>query len=282
MKDFTSAAGDAPEQKILERNQPFVFLLGQLLSLQRFDLGEFGVGHSGHFGEAYLREYYKRSKTIAFASVGFGYTEDTVMTMTKEGFPVGPNIALHFNLDNPLQQETYLPIINSVKNYFENLGIQCFAAKGGHFPDQLDYYGLVFNVSDPDFLEKVKLLYIQACLPEEAEKLRKPRNMFDGRMRDAYAHSIMQQLRTYGEEIGAVNPRELGDDQQLPVSDNSLYRDATDHARARFGLIKEGIDAMLPVLSVEERTTVIMTFAQHLARKVAQQTAQREEIVFVA
>ncbi len=298
-------ASCAFENAILETHQPYVSIISSL-TFGRFGFVNCGVSQGGQFSHSYLTEwnlhkktskefhagdgdaFTKRNREPYIFSPGWGYDIKTLQAMKEAGFSTDPNIA--FRLDNyPLWDKdtshskalTQHPL-NPIKEHFESLGISCFLAQGGAFPDKLNDSAVVFDVSDPYFLQKIKPDFLSYFVEYQAKQLSNPSHIDTQEEKTKYCYGIMKKLREYGEEIGATYEHRAiitGTGLSHRHDKHNLAKTSDrveNQAKHQMEWVTDTFNAMLPVLSSSERGDIILHLVSKLTNDGFEYSSQRQ------
>ena len=135
------------------------------------------IGACGQFSQEILGEYKEfqdrknpKNGMLAnsFSSSGFGYSDETVQAMNREGFPTGQAMAVFFDggYDFPSPslhgtKDVAHHIGQGVAEFFNEQGIRVFWASGGPFPGDTLGAAIILDVTDPDFLTKLKPAFLK-------------------------------------------------------------------------------------------------------------------------
>jgi hypothetical protein len=283
--------------------QSLVSLMGSLI-LGRFEnMPEFtSVSVSGAFDNDYTKQYLKHEfadeawkngdQTIhermgissGIISPGFGYCKETLKAMGERGFYTSP--AITFVMENygkvwdkgyPNTKEIMRHPLNAVREHFEGLGVSCFFARGGAWPEDTKDCAIVFDVSDPEFLTKIKPDFLSYFTDKKSAQLSRPNHMNTQELMNGYYIAVVTEHKEYGQKIGAIYKTkndEVNSDSLLIFTDREIHERAQSQAKYQMGFVTEAFDAMLPVLSPEERGTLIMELARKLSSITLEKNAE--------
>jgi hypothetical protein len=166
----------SPEQ---QRAQNIQGLIASLV-FGRFVGDGCGVSRGVQFSEEYLEAYndYKSGKSEArdIGSPGFGFYADEQKRLEDAGFLEGIKIAAtvcnasYYKEGEKLPQETVDEYGAKMVSHFSELGIRCMAIQGGDSPDKVDGVAVIFDINDPEFLQKIKPDFIEIFAQKESKQ----------------------------------------------------------------------------------------------------------------
>jgi len=224
---------------------------------------------SGCFTEAYLQAYADfesgQSGKTGVGSPGFGYSDETVKAMLKEGFYWGPSVALYYKNFGPVWntpdgdgQEVSQHIGQRQKDIFESYGLKCFWAVGGSFPNEMTDTAIVLDISDPEFLQKLKPLFLKVFAQQKVSSIvagMTHPNVGAGN-EECYVHEMLKAMRRVLNEGGCSDGREL-QEQGIHFSDEQVVR-AQGQVEYQMKFVEPPLRVMREVMSNEEKEALIL------------------------
>jgi len=261
----------SPEQQRLQKLQ------GLIASLV---FGRFGgdgcfVSRAAPFTQEYLEKYnkYKQASDAwkagdedafekagvqrGFTHAGFGYPQSTEDELASLGFASGQKIGFTIIGSNgyserDLSKEEVTKYGSRTVEHFSTLGVRCKAVIGGGLPDQMNGVAVIFDVNDPQFLEKIKPDFLGHFPIREGKQLSRSNHDYHGDEQQDYIHEVIRLLGKYTDKNGF----ELN--IELPEYEGSIAENVTSMAKHKMDFFKEGMDVMLPVLTAEEKKVVMI------------------------
>lgn len=124
--------------------------------------GHRSIGACGEFTKSLKQDwqsYTKDADRFAFVSPGFGYSQESVAEMRKNGFYTGPSVGVFYDMGVPIADNS--PYIKDVLDMFARVGIRIFLVRGGFFVDNQNERAVVLDITDPKFLQKLKPRFLE-------------------------------------------------------------------------------------------------------------------------
>lgn len=246
----------SPEQQRLQNIQGLI----ATLVFGRFVGDGCGVSRGDQFSEEYLKAYddYKsgKSKANGIYGYGFGFYEDEQKRLDDAGFLPGKKIAATVKNEShkgseKLPQEEVDSYGQIMVEHFSALGVRCMAIQGGNYPDKTDGVAVLFDVNDPDFLNKIKPDFLNVFPAYEAKQL-ESNHPYNNEESQQYAHQVVKLLADYAKE----NNFDLEIDAQGAAEETP--ENVLSMAEHKLDMFKGGLEAMFPVLSMEERKAIMI------------------------
>lgn len=230
---------------------------------------------SGQFGDEFLSEYADhldgKRDYPGLASPGFGYSQKSFDSMQAAGFYVGPAVALILSEEfDPRAEEGLIKHpLRAVQESFEALGIKTSMAIGGHFPNEDNLSALVFDTSDPEFLQKLKPRFLTVFPEHESKSLGHPWLIEGAEEYRAYIAGVLKALRKLGDETEA----DFGDDKSdfievssalvdIKTSMVTASRAVESQIKYLMNFVSKAYKPMALLLTPNERAQVLRDTAQ--------------------